>query len=179
MFFTLVVGVAKLGDINAVGRIEEKHCLWFICASLMSLMLGMILVNLFKPGLAMNLPLPEAGTDIGVPKAAVTLKEFLYHVFPSSVIESMAKNEILQIVVFSLFFGIATAAIGELRPRDSQGIRCHCSCYFKNNRICNEICTVGSVWCHDGHYGQTGTWNFKKHIQYLSASFILDLLFYG
>lgn len=113
VFFTLVVGVAKLGDIKAVGRIGGKTLLWFLSASLMSLLLGMVLVNIFKPGIAMQLPLPSTGEDAGIPKAALTLREFLHHVFPSSVIDAMAKNEILQIVVFSLFFGVATAAIGE------------------------------------------------------------------
>jgi Na+/H+-dicarboxylate symporter len=113
VFTTLVVGVAKLGDINSVGRIGGKTLLWFIGASLTSLLLGMILVNIFKPGIAMNLPLPDAGTDIGLAHNSLSLKDFLYHVFPASVIDAMAKNEILQIVVFSLFFGVATAAIGE------------------------------------------------------------------
>jgi Na+/H+-dicarboxylate symporter len=113
VFTTLVVGVAKLGDIKAVGRIGGKTLFWFIGASLMSLLLGMILVNFFEPGTAMNLPVPDVGEDSGIAKGSLTLKDFLYHVFPSSVIESMAKNEILQIVVFSLFFGVATAAIGE------------------------------------------------------------------
>ncbi len=113
VFTTLVVGVARLGDMKSVGRIGGKTLLWFFSASFVSLMLGMMLVNLFKPGETMHLPLPDIGIDIGIKKTALTLKEFLYHVFPSSVIESMAKNEILQIVVFSLFFGVATAGIGE------------------------------------------------------------------
>ena len=113
VFTTLVVGVAKLGDINSVGRIGGKTLLWFIGASLTSLLLGMILVNIFQPGIAMNLPVPDAGTDIGLSHNGLSLKDFLYHVFPASVIDAMAKNEILQIVVFSLFFGVATAAIGE------------------------------------------------------------------
>lgn len=113
VFFTLVVGVAKLGDIKAVGRIGGKTLLWFLCASLTSLVLGMILVNLFKPGIAMHLPLPPKEEYIGLGKSTLTLRDFLHHIFPSSVIDSMAKNEILQIVVFSLFFGVATAAIGE------------------------------------------------------------------
>lgn len=113
VFTTLVVGVARLGDMKSVGRIGGKTLLWFFSASFVSLMLGMMLVNFFKPGEAMHLPLPDAAFDTGIKKAALTLKEFLYHVFPSSVIESMAKNEILQIVVFSLFFGVATAGIGE------------------------------------------------------------------
>ncbi|MFL9484761.1 dicarboxylate/amino acid:cation symporter [Chitinophagaceae bacterium LWZ2-11] len=113
VFTTLVVGVAKLGDIKAVGRIGGKTLLWFLGASWMSLFLGMVLVNIFKPGLAMHLPVPEITDESGIAKATLSLKTFLYHVFPSSVIESMANNEILQIVVFSLFFGVATAAIGE------------------------------------------------------------------
>ncbi|MBN9485476.1 MAG: dicarboxylate/amino acid:cation symporter [Bacteroidetes bacterium 43-93] len=113
VFTTLVVGVAKLGDIKSVGRIGGKTLLWFFSASFASLFLGMMLVNFFKPGVAMHLPLPGAAVDTGIKKTALTLREFLYHVFPSSVFESMAKNEILQIVVFALFFGVATAAIGE------------------------------------------------------------------
>jgi Na+/H+-dicarboxylate symporter len=113
VFTTLVVGVAKLGDINAVGRIGGKTLLWFVSASLMSLLLGMIMVNLFQPGIAMDLPLPDVGESTGLVTAKLSLKDFLYHVFPSSVVDAMAKNEILQIVVFSLFFGVATAAIGE------------------------------------------------------------------
>ena len=113
VFFTLVVGVAKLGDMKSVGRIGAKTLLWFISASIVSLALGMLLVNIFKPGIAMNLPLPETGTKALVPSDGLSLKEFLHHVFPSSVIDAMAKNEILQIVVFALFFGAATASIGE------------------------------------------------------------------
>ncbi|MND60635.1 Proton/sodium-glutamate symport protein [compost metagenome] len=110
---TLIVGVAKLGDIRAVGRIGGKTLLWFLSASLLSLVLGMILVNIFRPGEAMNLPLPDSHTSTGIQKAALSFRDFIAHVFPKSVIESMATNEILQIVVFALFFGVATAAIGE------------------------------------------------------------------
>lgn len=113
VFTTLVVGVAKLGDIRAVGRIGGKTLLWFISASLMSLLLGMVLVNIFQPGVAMQLTLPDSSTSTGIDKAALTIKDFFYHVFPASVIDAMAKNEILQIVVFALFFGVAAAAIGD------------------------------------------------------------------
>ncbi len=113
VFATLVVGVAKLGDIKAVGRIGGKTMLWFITASFVSLLLGCLLVNLFQPGIMMNLELPPIDADTGVDKAAMTLRGFITHIFPKSVIEAMATNEILQIVVFSLFFGVATAAIGE------------------------------------------------------------------
>ncbi|HZY78036.1 MAG TPA: dicarboxylate/amino acid:cation symporter [Cyclobacteriaceae bacterium] len=113
VFSTLVVGVAKLGDISAVGRIGGKTLLWFISASLLSLLLGMVMVNFFRPGEAMHLPLPSADAASGIVSVGFSLKEFLYHIFPASVIDAMAKNEILQIVVFALFFGVATAAVGD------------------------------------------------------------------
>src|ERR1041384_1836599 len=66
VFSTLVVGVAKLGDIKAVGRIGGKTLLWFLCASFMSLLLGMMMVNIFRPGEAMHLPLPSADAASGI-----------------------------------------------------------------------------------------------------------------
>ncbi len=112
VFSTLVVGVAKLGDIRSVGRIGGKTLLWFVASSFLSLFLGMVLVNYFQPGMAMHLPMPDA-VNADIAKSALTVREFMYHVFPTSVFDAMAKNEILQVVVFSLFFGIATAAIGK------------------------------------------------------------------
>jgi Na+/H+-dicarboxylate symporter len=113
VFTTLVVGVAKVGDIKSVGRIGGKTLLWFLSATLVSLLLGMLLVNLFKPGEAMHLPLPDSHLSTGIEKTTLSLRDFIGHVFPKSFIEAMANNEILQIVIFSLFFGVGTAAIGE------------------------------------------------------------------
>ncbi|TSJ39338.1 dicarboxylate/amino acid:cation symporter [Mucilaginibacter corticis] len=113
VFTTLVVGVAKVGDIKAVGRIGGKTLLWFLSATLVSLLLGMLLVNLFQPGHEMHLMLPDSHLNTGIQKTALSLKDFISHVFPKSFFESMANNEILQIVVFALFFGVATASIGE------------------------------------------------------------------
>jgi Na+/H+-dicarboxylate symporter len=113
VFTTLVVGVAKVGDIKAVGRIGGKTMLLFISATFVSLLLGMLLVNLFEPGRAMHLTIPEGHIGTEIKKTTLSLREFIGHVFPRSFTEAMANNEILQIVVFSLFFGIATAAIGE------------------------------------------------------------------
>lgn len=113
VFTTLVVGVAKLGDIKTVGRIGGKTLLWFLSATLISLLLGMVLVNFFKPGTEMNLPLPDSRLTTDIKASGLSLKDFIGHVFPRSFFESMTNNEILQIVVFALFFGVATAAIAE------------------------------------------------------------------
>src|SRR5687767_393008 len=113
VFATLVVGIGKMGDIVTVGRVGGKALAWFISASVLSLTLGLVLVQIFEPGKAMSLPVPDATASSGVQASALTLKGFLAHLIPVSVIESMAHNEILQIVVFSLFFGVALASLGE------------------------------------------------------------------
>jgi Na+/H+-dicarboxylate symporter len=113
VFSTLVVGVAHMGDTRAIGRIGVKAMCWFVAASLVSLLLGMVMVNLLRPGDNLNLPLPDAGASTNLKVASLSLKEFVTHLVPKSAVEAMANNEILQIVVFSLFFGVAAAALGE------------------------------------------------------------------
>jgi Na+/H+-dicarboxylate symporter len=113
VFSTLVVGIAHMGDSTSVGRIGGKTMLWFVGASLASLLLGMIMVNLLQPGVGLNLPLPDAGTSTNLKVSSLTLKEFVSHLVPKSIVEAMAQNEILQIVVFSIFTGVAVASLGE------------------------------------------------------------------
>ncbi|MCW3107984.1 MAG: dicarboxylate/amino acid:cation symporter [Segetibacter sp.] len=114
VFSTLVVGIAKLGDLKTVGRVGGKSLLWFVTASLTSLVLGMVLVNFFKPGAGIHLGSQNAAAakDLIGKTEEFSLVKFVEHVFPKSVFEAMAGNEILQIVVFSIFFGVATASIG-------------------------------------------------------------------
>jgi len=114
VFSTLVVGMAKMGDIQTVGRIGIKAMLWFFSASFFSLLLGMLLVNIFEPGHSLHLALPAIGTTTGLPAVQPTLANLIAHLFPKSIVEAMATNDILQIVVFSMFFGLACAAIGDL-----------------------------------------------------------------
>jgi Na+/H+-dicarboxylate symporter len=114
VFATLVVGMAKMGDIQVIGRIGIKAMLWFFSASILSLLLGMLLVNLFQPGTSLHIPFPPEAASTGLPEVEPTLQNFVAHVFPKSIFEAMAANEILQIVVFSIFFGVASAALGDL-----------------------------------------------------------------
>jgi Na+/H+-dicarboxylate symporter len=114
VFATLVVGMAKMGDIHTVGRIGLKAMLWFFSASMVSLLLGMLLVNVLQPGSSLHIALPAIGTETGLANVKPSLSSFTAHIFPKSIIEAMANNEILQIVVFAMFFGIACASLGEL-----------------------------------------------------------------
>ncbi len=115
VFATLVVGIAKLGDMKTVGRVGGKAMLWFITASLISLSLGLILVNIFKPGVGADINNADmaAVSDLLEKSKGFSLAKFVEHVVPRSVVEAMATNEILQLVVFSVFFGVALTAIGK------------------------------------------------------------------
>ncbi|ELL6537306.1 dicarboxylate/amino acid:cation symporter [Salmonella enterica] len=110
---TLVVGIAKMGDAKTLGRIFSKTFFLFICASLLSIALGLLIVNLFQPGAGINFVAHDAGAVAAVQSEPFTLKVFISHAVPTSIVDAMARNEILQIVVFSIFLGCSLAAIGE------------------------------------------------------------------
>ncbi|KQT61345.1 C4-dicarboxylate ABC transporter [Methylobacterium sp. Leaf456] len=122
VFSTLVVGIAHMGDTASVGRVGGKALLWFVGASFCSLALGLLLVNLLQPGHNLNLPLPDTGAGTGIKTASLSLKDFVTHLVPKSAVEAMANNEILQIVVFSIFFGVALAALGEKGKALAHGV---------------------------------------------------------
>ena len=120
VFSTLVVGIAHMGDPSAedvggktsLSRVGVRTLGWFMGASLVSLLLGLMLVNLLKPGEGLNLPLPPEHAASLVQGSSLNLRDFVAHLVPRSIAEAMAQNEILQIVVFSVFVGVACSAIG-------------------------------------------------------------------
>ncbi len=117
VFATLVAGIAHMEDAGAVGRIGVKTMGWFIGASIISLTIGLIMVHILQPGSGLNLTLPDvAATGAAVDTAKFTLRDFVTHLVPKSIVEAMANNEILQIVVFSVFVGTAVAAIDDKAP---------------------------------------------------------------
>ncbi|WKX38552.1 dicarboxylate/amino acid:cation symporter [Klebsiella pneumoniae] len=124
VFSTLTVGIMRLGETATIGRVGGKAMVWFITSSVLSILVGLVIVTFQHPGAGLNLAVPKEAVDTGlaVPKEAVdtglavsgmSLKGFLSHTIPTSITEAMANNEILQIVVFSMFFGIAGASLGE------------------------------------------------------------------
>jgi Na+/H+-dicarboxylate symporter len=112
---TLIVGIAHIGDAAAIGRIGARTIAWFILASIVSLSLGLFFVHLFQPGVGLALPHANAGAA-AAHGTALTLKEFVTHLVPRSIVEAMANNEILQIVVFAMFVGVAIAALDDHAP---------------------------------------------------------------
>ncbi len=116
VFSTLVVGIAHMEDSAAIGRVGVKTIGWFIGASLVSLLIGLGMVHLLQPGVGLHLTVPAVTAKSDVTAQALTLKDFVTHVFPTSIVGAMAGNEILQIVVFSVFVGTAIAAVENRAP---------------------------------------------------------------
>ena len=115
VFTTLVVGIAKLGDIKSVGRIGGKAMGWFFTASFISLLIGMFWVNFFEPGVGLKLIDidPSTAAEVTDKTQNFSAQNFIEHIIPKSIVEAMATNEILQIVIFSIFFGLAAASLGD------------------------------------------------------------------
>jgi Na+/H+-dicarboxylate symporter len=121
VFATLVAGLAGMGDSKTVGRIGAKALGWFVGASFCSLLLGLLFANLLTPGASLNVPLPESGAALSLKTSALNLKDFITHVFPRNIFEAMAANEILQILVFAVFFGLA---LGHLHNQTARSLVC-------------------------------------------------------
>ena len=120
VFASLAVGIASMGDTKTIGRVGLKTFGWFVTMSFVSLLLGLVMVHLLQPGAGVHLDMPSATAASGLVAPGNQLVNFLHHVFPVSIIDAMAHNEILQIVVFAVFFGVAGAHLG---PRADEFFR--------------------------------------------------------
>jgi Na+/H+-dicarboxylate symporter len=119
IFSTIVVGIGKTGDIKAVGRMGVKALIYFELATTAALALGLTIAHVVQPG--KGLTLPPSGEQLVKPK---TLVETLLHLFPSNVVDAMAKQDILQVVIFATLVGVAAAHVQQksgpfLRVMDS------------------------------------------------------------
>ncbi|KOF17149.1 C4-dicarboxylate ABC transporter [Ensifer adhaerens] len=117
IFTTLVAGMAGMGDARTVGRIGGKALGWFLMASLASLAIGLVFANLFQPGANVGVQLPDVSASANLKTSSLNLKDFITHVFPRNIFEAMANNEILQILVFSVFFGLALGSLKDTKAR--------------------------------------------------------------
>jgi len=178
VFSTLVVGIAKLGDLKTVGRVGGKAMLWFVSASLVSLFLGMIIVNLAKPGAGFNLDNVSTSNVKGISTSTqeFTLQHFIEHVIPSSLISAMATNEILQIVVFSIFFGVATAALGDYGKIVVRGLDAVSHVILKMVDYVMKFAPLGVFGALAGVIATNGLSIFEFYIKYF-LFFVLGIAF--
>ena len=168
VFTTLVVGIAKLGDLKTVGRVGGKAILWFVSASLISLLIGLVLVNYFRPGEYIDLSQRdvEGLGDLLSKKQSFSIQNFVEHVIPKSFIEAMATNEILQLVVFSVFFGVAAASIGEYTKPLIKGLEVASHVIFKMVNYVMNFAPVGVFGALAAVVAAKGLGIFDFYIKY-------------
>jgi Na+/H+-dicarboxylate symporter len=177
VFSVLVVGVAKIGDFKTVGRMGIKTLVYFTCATLIALSIGLVIVNVFEPGKKMLIDKPETGTDNGIKPQAQTAKNFIAHIIPESVIDSMAHNEILPIVVFALFFGVAAASLGDKGKIIIEFIDAVSHAMFKVTNYVMKAAPIGVFGAVTAVVIQQGPGVLKSYA-YLIVCFYGGLLFF-
>jgi len=177
VFSVLVVGVAKIGDFKTVGRMGVKTLVYFTCATLIALTIGLVIVNTFKPGEKIHVDMPEAGAESGVKANAQTAKNFISHIIPESVVDSMAHNEILPIVIFALFFGVGAASLGEKGKILIQFFDSVSHAMFKVTNYVMKMAPVGVFGAVTAVVIQQGPGVLKSYA-YLIACFYGGLLFF-
>ena len=178
VFATLVVGIGKLGDIKALGRIGVKTFLYFQCATVIALISGVLLVNYFEPGKRMHITLPVSGTQVGIEgRTHASASEFITHIIPTSVVDAMAHNEILQIVIFSIFFGAAIPAIGEPGKVLLKAFDAIAHVMFKVTKAVMYFAPFGVFGAMAGVVGEHGLGILTGYL-YLIGCFFFGLLFF-
>ncbi len=178
VFATLVVGVAKVGDFKSVGRIGLKTILYFQFATILALLLGLLLVNFFEPGKIMSLQIPAQSAATGVSAKGLNAKDFITHVIPKSIVEAMANNDILPIVVFALFFGLAAASVGEKAKMVVNAMDAVSHIMFKVTNFVMKFAPYGVFGAVAAVVAQQGLSVISGYL-YLIATFYGGLLFFG
>ena len=151
VFATLVGGIAHMGSGSKLGRIFAKTMGWFVSASFVSLLLGLVMVNLLQPGANFPGTLPDKAQSTGLPVSAFSIEKFLTHLIPTSIADAMAQNEILQIVVFAVFFAVALGAMPERVEADHGADRRSRPYHAQGHRLRDAVRADRGVGGDHGH----------------------------
>jgi proton glutamate symport protein len=179
IFATLVAGIAGAGHVKVVGRMGLRAIIYFEVVTTLALIIGLVAVNLMKPGVGVNLP---TTTTSEISAAAQTWDQVLLHVVPESVIRAMAEGDVLQIVVFSIFFAVALGTIGEKGRPVVAWCEAVAETMFKFTNIVMHYAPIGvgaAIAYTVGHGGLKVLWNLAWLVAtlYLAlAVFILGVL---
>jgi len=173
----LVIGVAKVGDFKSVGRIGLKTLVYFTSATLIALSLGLVIVNIFEPGKKIPLKKPETNASTGIKPNVQDSKNFIDHVIPESLVRSMAANDILPIVVFALFFGIAATSIGAQGKPIIKAFESLSHVMFKVTNFVMSFAPIGVFGALTAVVIQQGLDVLQGYV-YLIACFFGGLLFF-
>lgn len=176
VFSILIAGIGKIENIAAIGRIGVKTLIYFYIMTFIALMLGLISVNFFQPGLKMQLEIPSH-ENISLSNKGFDAHEFITHIIPDSIFNVLAKNEILPIVIFSIIFGIAASHIskGKIIFELSEAVS---EAMFKVTNYIMYFAPFGVFGSITAIVIKQGIGILNAYL-YLIAVFYLTLLFFG
>jgi proton glutamate symport protein len=179
IFATLVAGIAGAGHVKVVGRMGLRAIIYFEIVTTIALGIGLAAVNIMKPGVGVNLPMGHASEITAKPQ---TWDQILLHVFPESVIRAMAEGDVLQIVVFSIFFAIALGMIGEKGRPVVVWCEAIAETMFKVTNIVMHYAPIGvgaAIAYTVGHGGLGVLWNLAWLVAtlYLALAVLILLVF--
>jgi proton glutamate symport protein len=176
IFATIVLGIGKTGDIRAVGRMGWKALVYFELATTVALVIGLLFANIVKPGLDLKLPMTTGDVSLAKPK---TLVETLLHLFPSNVIESMQRQDILQVVIFATFLGVAAAHVGGRAKPFVDFFESAVAVLFKLTDYVMSLTPLGVFGAMAGavsHHGPTVLGSYAKLVLSLYAALVVFAL---
>ena len=176
IFATLVAGIAGAGHFKVVGRMGLRAIIYFEVVTTLALVIGLVAVNLTRPGVGVNLPM---GQDSGITAKPQTWDQILLHVVPESVIDAMAKGDVLQIVVFSIFFGIALGMLGDKGKPVLAGCEAVAETMFKFTNMVMHYAPIGvgaAIAYTVGHGGLGILINLAKLVLTLYAALAVLIL---
>ncbi|WP_371361808.1 Proton/glutamate-aspartate symporter [Sporomusa rhizae] len=112
IFGSLIMGIAGTGDFKKLGRLGGKALIWFEVATTLALIVGLVVVNVFQPGVGLSLPTGDASAATGAAKKSIDMVQMMVNIVPTNVIDAAARGDMLQIILFACFFGVAAAGVG-------------------------------------------------------------------
>ncbi len=176
LFGTLVYGIAGTGDIKAMGRIGLKAIIYFEILTTIALFLGLAVVNISKPGVGLAAPVSTA-PKTATPATSPTLTSILEHTFPASIADAMAKNEVLQVVVFCFLFGAACATLGEAAQPVVRFAQSLAEVMFRYTRYVMYMAPLGVAGAMAATVAQNGPAVLVQLGKLVLATFAAQILF--
>ena len=181
IFATVVVGIAGHGNVKNLGKIGFKTIVYFEIATTIALILGLVMANILKPGVGFNIDTDSISMAAvesmkNVPQS-VNMAQMLLHTVPESVVEAMAKGDLLQIVVFAIFFALAVCAVGQKARPVLDVLQSTCDIMFKFTEYVMKFAPIGVFGAMSATIGQNGIKILISYVKLIGITYFSLIIF--
>ncbi|MBR3604559.1 MAG: cation:dicarboxylase symporter family transporter [Candidatus Gastranaerophilales bacterium] len=182
IFATVVVGIAGHGNVKNLGKIGLKTIVYFEIATTIALILGLVMANVLKPGAGFNIDssaisMATVETMKNVSTQSISMSQMLIHTVPESVIEAMAKGDLLQIVVFAIFFALAVCAVGQKARPVLDFLQSTCDIMFKFTEYVMQFAPIGVFGAMSATIGQNGVEILISYVKLIGITYFSLIIF--